>query len=50
MAQDPWAAFRPQNQQPTVQPQPFPGAQPITVQRNPSKVAADEQAALEDLS
>lgn len=49
MAQnDPWAQFRPQNQasqQPQVEPQPFPGTQPITVQRNPSKVAADQQAA-----
>ena len=49
MAQnDPWAQFRPQNQapqQPQVEPQPFPGAQPITVQRNPSKVQAEEQAA-----
>lgn len=48
---DPWAAFRTQQQaapQPApqpmnVQPQPFPGAQPIRVKRNPAKVL-EEQA------
>ena len=50
MAQtDPWAPYRPQNQAPAqqplpVEPQPFPGAQPITVRRNPAKVASENQA------